>query len=587
MKMRHQNPHSNRHKIPLLGFLCLMCICFLSAENRSYLHPYPSGFGKAVWQDTVKSVLAETTVRPNRPANPKSGNKTRIDLLFAENAKSDQLSLPDVEVLVGNVRLRHDSMYMFCDSALIFKVKNSVEAFGNVHMEQGDTLFIDGDYLYYDGTTQMAQLRENVKLINKTTELTTDSLNYDRVMDLGYYFDGGVLVDSDNVLTSEWGEYSPSTKIAVFNHDVKLVNPKFTLSSDTLKYNTETKIATILGPSLIDSEDDHIYSERGSYNTQTSIAYFLNRSILANEGRRIIADSIYFNRAEEYGEAFDNVIMTDTVNMNMMMGDYCYYNDREGTAMGTKNAVAVDYSQGDSLFVHGDSLWLHTYDIHTDSVWRVIQAYHHVRAYRTDVQAVSDSMVYISKDSCLTMYAEPVIWYGNQQILGEEIKVFFNDSTIERAQVINQALAIDRFDTLHYNQISGREMTAFFQDGEVYRVDVNGNVMVIYYPIDDKDSTIIGLDYSEGSFLRMKVRERKMERGAFIGKANGVMYPLEQVPADRKHLPSFVWLDYIRPKDKNDIFVWREKKAGEHLQKSDRKPVASPRNMNIKRNSKK
>ena len=55
----------------------------------------------------------------------------------------------------------------------------------------GDTLFIYGDYLYYDGMTQIAQLRENVKMINRNTTLLTDSLNYDRLYDLGYYFDGG------------------------------------------------------------------------------------------------------------------------------------------------------------------------------------------------------------------------------------------------------------------------------------------------------------------------------------------------------------------------------------------------------------
>lgn len=142
-------------------------------------------------------------------------------------------------------------MYMYCDSALIYEKTNSFEAFSNVRMEQGDTLFIYGDYLFYDGMTQIAQLRENVKMINRNTTLLTDSLNYDRLYNLGYYFDGGTLMDEENVLTSDWGEYSPATKLSVFNHDVKLVNPRFVLTSDTLKYSTDTKIATILGPLIL------------------------------------------------------------------------------------------------------------------------------------------------------------------------------------------------------------------------------------------------------------------------------------------------------------------------------------------------
>ena len=233
----------------------------------------------------------------NQPTSQQSQKKkTKVDLLHADEGKADKLARPDVQVLVGSVKLRHVSMYMYCDSALIYEKTNSVEAFNNVRMEQGDTLFIYGDYLYYDGIAQLAQLRENVKMINRNTTLLTDSLNYDRIYDLGYYFEGGTLMDEENVLTSDWGEYSPATKQSVFNHDVKLVNPKFILTSDTLKYNTQSKIATILGPSDIVSDNNHIYSERGVYNTLTEQAELLDRSIITNGGKRMTGDSLFYDR---------------------------------------------------------------------------------------------------------------------------------------------------------------------------------------------------------------------------------------------------------------------------------------------------
>ena len=512
--------------------------------------------------------------------------KTRIDLLFAERAWTDQQVLPDVQVLIGSVKLRHDSMYMYCDSALIYEKINSVEAFGNVRMEQGDTLFIYGDYLYYDGMAQLAMLREHVRLINRTAELTTDSLNYDRVFNLGYYFTGGTLTDEDNVLISVWGEYSPATKLAVFNHEVELTNPQFVLTSDTLKYSTLTKVATILGPSDIVSEENHIYSERGIYDTNTDQAELLNRSVLTNGGRKLTGDSLFYDRRAGYGEAFDNVQMNDTVNRNMLTGDYCFYNELTENAVATRRAVAVDYSQGDSLFMHADTLRLITFNLNTDSVYREMRAYHKVRAYRTDVQAVCDSMVYNSKDSCLTMYTDPILWQGPQQLLGEEIKVYMNDSTIDWAHIISQALAIEQKDSVHYNQVSGKEMMAYFQEGEMRRVEVNGNVLVVYYPVEERDSSLIGMDYTEGSFLRMLLRDRRMERGSFIGKATGTMYPMDQIPPDKMRLPAFVWFDYIRPVDKEDIFNWRGKRADQVLQKSDRRPAASPRDMHIERTKK-
>lgn len=306
----------NRHRFLLAGLLCLFGVCLLSAQDKKK--------------------------EPEK-------KKTRVDLLHAEEAQADKVLHPDIQILIRSVKLRHDSMYMYCDSALIYEKTNSVEAFGNVRMEQGDTLFIYGDYLYYDGMSQLAMLRENVRMINRNTTLTTDSLNYDRLYNLGYYFEGGTLTDEENVLTSEWGEYSPATKISVFNHDVKLVNPKFILTSDTLKYSTATKIATILGPSDIVSDNNHIYSERGFYNTTTEQAELLDRSVLTNEGKKLTGDSIFYDRVLGYGEAFENVQMNDTINKNMLTGNYCFYNEITGSALATQRAVAIDYSQGDSL----------------------------------------------------------------------------------------------------------------------------------------------------------------------------------------------------------------------------------------------
>ena len=511
-----------------------------------------------------------------KPQQKSQKKKTKVDLLHADEGRADKMARPDVQVLIGSVKLRHDSMYMYCDSALIYENTNSVEAFNNVRMEQGDTLFIYGDYLYYDGISQLAQLRENVKMINRNTTLLTDSLNYDRIYDLGYYFEGGTLMDEENVLTSDWGEYSPSTKQSVFNHDVKLVNPKFILTSDTLKYNTVSKIATILGPSEIVSDQNHIFSERGVYNTLTGQAELLDRSILTNQGKRMTGDSLFYDRKLGYGEAFDNVVMNDSINRNMLTGDYCFYNELTDSAFATKRAVAIDYSQGDSLYMHADTLMMTTFYLNTDSVFREMRAYHKVRMYRTDLQGVCDSLVYNSKDSCVTMYTDPILWNEGQQLLGEEIKIYLNDSTIDWAHIINQALTVEMKDSLHYNQVSGKEIKAYFDSGEMRKVDVIANVLVVFYP-QEEDSTMIGMNTSQTSLLTMYLKDRKMKRMVMSPKSDGVLYPMDQIPADKMRLPTFVWFDYIRPQNKDDIFEWRGKKDGETLRKSTRKPLNSPK----------
>ena len=546
LKTNKKNKQQDRHRWLLIGFLCLFGVCLVAQNNNK------------------------------QPEN----KKTKVYLLHADEGQADKLARPDVQVLIGNVKLRHDSMYMYCDSALIFEKTNSVEAFSNVRMEQGDTLFIYGDYLYYDGMTQIAQLRENVKMINRSTTLLTDSLNYDRLYDLGYYFEGGTLMDEENVLTSDWGEYSPATKQSVFNHDVKLVNPKFVLTSDTLRYNTESKIAVILGPSNIVSDNNHIYSERGFYNTMTEQAELLDRSVLTNQGKKLVGDSLFYDRIIGYGKAFDNVKMTDSINKNMLTSDYCFYNELTDSAFATKRAVAIDYSQGpDSLFMHGDTLQLVSYNLNTDSVFRLMKAYHKVRIYRTDVQGVCDSLVYNSKDSCMTMYTDPILWNEGQQLLGEQIKIYMNDSTIDWAHIINQALTVEMKDSIHYNQVSGKEMKAYFINGDMRHIEVIGNVLTAFYP-EEKDSTMTGFNCLEGSVLHLYMKDKKMEKGLFIGKSNGTMYPMDQIPSDKLRLPTFAWFDYVRPLNKDDIFNWRGKRTTDVLKPSiDRRPKTEKRKL--------
>lgn len=517
-------------------------------------------------------LIAQVNPRRDTPQPAKS----KVYLLHSDVLKkSKDHPDPNAQILVGDVIFRHDSIYMYCDSACFYEKSNSLEAFDNVKMVQGDTLFLYGDYLFYDGNTQIAQVRNNVRMENRTTTLLTDSLNYDRIENLGYFFDGGTLMDEENVLTSDWGEYSPETKVSVFNYDVKLVNPQFTLTSDTLRYNTATKIANIVGPSNIDSEENHIYSEMGFYNTQLGQAELLNRSILTNQGKKMVGDSLFYDRNKGYGEAFEQVELTDTVNKNMLTGNYCYYNEQTGYAFATDKAVAIDYSQGDSLFMHADTLQMYTYHLNTDSMFRELRAYHKVRIFRTDVQGVCDSLVFSSKDSCLTMYRDPILWNKQQQLLGEEVRVYMNDSTIDWAHIHNQALSIEQIDSVNYNQVTGKDMKAYFKDGEMERVDVIGTVRLVYYPME-KDSTLIGMNVSETSELNIYLENRKLKKMVMKPKSNGTLYPMDQLPADKMKLNNFAWFDYIRPLNKEDIFNWRGKKAGQELKKSVRSAKPLP-----------
>ena len=494
-----------------------------------------------------------------RPAR-KAAQDKRVYLVHADVLHFDQFKNPDATILNGKVHFTHVGARLYCDSAYFYEASNSFEAFGHVRMYQGDTLSLASDYAYYDGNEQMARARYNVVLKNRKTTLYTDSLDFDRLYDNAYFFEGGKMVDGQTTLTSDWGEYNTKSKMSVFNFDVKMKSPKFYLTTDTLYYDNARSIAHIVGPSHITSGNSTIYSEQGYYDTKKDQATLMNRSVLRNQGKSMVGDSVYYDSQLGFSQAFRNVIYVDSVNKNKMTGNYGEYWENTGYAFCTDSAVAIDYSQGDSLFVHADTLKVVTFNIETDSVYRKIHAFHHVRAYRTDVQAICDSLVYNSLDSCMTMYFDPVVWNYNQQLLGDRIDVFMKDSLINRAHVIGNAFSIQQLksDTALFNQVSSKEMFAYFVDGKIHETQAKDNVLIGYY-FEEGDSVAIIYNYQETTEMRMFLKDRKLER-VWTPKTSGTMYPPNQIPAEKKRLDGFAWYNDIRPMNRHDIFVWRPNK---------------------------
>ena len=515
-------------------------------------------------------VFAMAPAKKRTPRKKQEEDK-RVYLVHSDRLHYDQYRNGDAQVLNGNVHFRHQGADLYCDSAHFYEQSNSFEAFGHVRMIQGDTLSLTSNYAYYDGNDQLAQARYNVVLKHRKSTLYTDSLDYDRLYNFGNLFEGGKLVDCNSTLTSDWGEYHTDTKQAMFYYDVQLRDKKMYLTTDSLFYDTQTSIAHIVGPSEITSGTSHIYSENGYYNTKTERSELYGRSVISDQGRTLVGDSVYHNASDGTNYAYNNVVYNDTVNKNMMTGDYCEYNDSTGYAMATQKAVTIDYSQQDSLFMHADTFKIYTFNIRTDSVYRKIHAYNKVRAYRKDIQAVCDSLVYNTKDSCMTMYKDPIIWYDDQQLLGELVKVYMRDSTIDYAHVIGQAFATDQLhDSIHFDQLSSKEMKAFFKNGEMHEFQAIDNVLSNRFYVDEEDSVITMMNHLETSLLKMFMKDRKMDR-IWTNKAKATLYPTNQIPADLNPLQGFAWFDYVRPLNKEDIFNWRPKKEGTELKEVRRR----------------
>lgn len=506
--------------------------------------------------------------QPAQHAKPEP--EERIILKHADNLRFNENEMQSAQRLSGNVVLMHKGMTMFCDSAMLYEQSQTFDAFGHVKIVQGDTLTLTGDRLHYDGETLIAEMRFNVIMTHRNQKLYTDSLYYDRLYNMGYYEEGGKLIDGKNQLTSDWGEYHTDTRQATFNYNVELINDRFKLITDTLHYDTQTKWAEVVGASNIYSNADTLYTEHGFYNSDNEQVKLYKRSKAYGRNRIMEGDTVYYDKKTGVMEAFQNVSCLDEKNKNLLTGDYAWYNELTGEAIATKNALARDFSQGkDTLYFHADTLHMYSYNLETDSAYRVLHAYFHARAYREDVQAVADSMVFHSAQKKITLFRDPIAWSDQRQIVGEEINVYLNDSTIDSVYVDRQALMIEKLDSTHFNQVGAQQMRTYFVKGEVSENRAVGNVMVVNYPLE-KDSTIIYQNYVETAEARMFMKDRKLKK-IWAPASHGFFYPIGMAPAERTRLEGFAWFDYIRPISPDDVFKWRGKKAGTALKPSKRR----------------
>lgn len=538
---------TQRHRIPIV---CILCLIAIYASAQTYLS---SQMLMSDYQIAPPQVKPQDTTRTRK----QSGQPKVIELKNTDSlSKRANVSY---QVLVGNVWFYHDGVNLYCDSSYYDEARNTFEAFSNVRMEQGDTIFLYGNYMHYDGNTQLVKVRENVRLEKDTSvTLFTDSLDYDRIANIGYYFDGGMLVDSLNELTSYWGQYEPATNIALFSDSVKLVNPQFILYSDTLRYNTQTKIATFLSPTKIVSDSGVIYTTNGWYNTETEQSLLLDQSTVVNvEGNRILrGDSMLYDKAKGFGEVFGNMFLQDTLKKVILRGHYGYYDQNTDYAMATDSAYVIEYSQKDSLFMHADTLQLQM-----DSIYRVIKGYYGVRFYRADIQGVCDSMQFNSKDSILHLYRDPVLWNQGNQLSGDTIDIFMNDSTIDLVHVKRYSFSIEQKDSIHFNQLKSRSMKVYFEDQKARRIFAEGDVKVITYA-EERDKTLTGLlTYLECSYLDILLKEGTLERLVGYPAPEGHNTPFHLLNQSQLRLEDFYWYDYLRPLDRYDIFRKVTKKS--------------------------
>lgn len=469
--------------------------------------------------------------------------QTKIEIISADELVYDQV-VGRFQRCIGNVEFKQGNMHMYCDSARFYELQNRVEAFGDIYINQPDTLDLWGDYLDYDGDKKEAKLTGDVKLTDGEMTLKTRQLNYNLGTQIGFYSTKSYIDNGEDQLESIRGTYYSNSKEFFFKDSVKLTNPEYTMTSDTLRYNTETTLARFYGPTYIRSEENTIFCKYGWYNTDKEISQFSKGAYIEGKENRLTADSIVYYRNTGWGYAFGNIVLIDTVQEVTIKGDTGTYQRFEKITLVTGNPMAIKKMDDDSLF-----LWADTLRDETDSLdRRVLHAYRGVKMYKSDVQSVADSLVYNFTDSTINEFYNPCVWTDSSQITGDTIVIYRNSEGIDRVRAFNNAFIIEKDSNNFYNQISGKKLNAHFTNGKLNRVKVLGNGQSIYYAQQDSASYAGVNSVVCGNMVIYFNTENKVNSITFLSQPKATFFPLEDFPTSESKLKGFEWKTALKPK---------------------------------------
>ncbi|GGD10932.1 hypothetical protein GCM10011368_11170 [Hyunsoonleella pacifica] len=498
-------------------------------------------------------------------------SQQKIEIKYSGFLTYDENKYPGARILTRDdseqVHIFHGGTDMWCDKAYYYGSDNFIEAYGNVKMIQGDTINMTSKYVEYSGENQLAFASGDVILTDPSSTITTDTLYFDRERQQAFYRSYGTVVkDSSGTITSKIGRYYMQEKKYRFIEDVVLTNPEAKIVTDYFDFYSDTGYAYLFGPSTITTEESVTYCEKGYYDTKAKTGYAMKNAKIDYDGKEIVGDSLYFDQNRNFSSATNNIKITDTLNNSVVKGHHAEVFKAKDSIYITKRAYAITEQEGDSLYIHGDTLM-----VTGTPEKRITRVFRNVKLYKSDLSGKADS-IHVNHESGLTQLIninapgsnaafstarKPILWNLGNQMTGDTIHL---QSDTERDKmdsliVFNHAFLISK-DTLGngFNQINGKKLVGLFNDkNELYHVDIIKNAQSIYY-LRDENGDLVGIDKSKSGLINILIHDNAIEEVRKINQVDGTIYPESEFPKNDKILKGFDWREEERLNSVEDLF---------------------------------
>lgn len=298
-------------------------------------------------------------VVPQQQTQPSNDTIKEFEIIRGPSMRSIKIdSATTLQTLAGGAIVKQGSTLFNSDSAVINPTAHTLEAFGNVVINQADTVHIYCQYLKYYGIEKTAYLKKSVRLTNKSGTLYTDTLNYNLQTGVGNYFNGGKIIQGKSVITSTEGTYYNDTKDIYFKKDVKLDEPEKHIRADSLLYNMQTHQSTFISNTNIKTPEVEINTTQGNYDLNTGNAFFTSRTTIKDSSNRLYsANNMALENKTGNAQLEGNAVIIDTAGGYTIIANQIFINKKNNSFLATRKPVLILKQKDDSTFIAADTIF--------------------------------------------------------------------------------------------------------------------------------------------------------------------------------------------------------------------------------------
>ncbi len=476
--------------------------------------------------------------------------------------------------LTGNVEFFHKGSTLKADVVIWHQNENYVEAIGKARLSNPDGSTITSEEMQYNSNTQIGIASKNVVLKDPKQTIRTEKLFYERLANKAYFNTGGTISDASNTMYTQNATYDLTNKQINFDGNVSINSKDYTIDGKNIIQDQISNTAYFSGPTFIRNKknpSNYVYTESGKYEMNSKMAYLNKNSRIHYNNKILRGKEMTYSQLSGYGKAIGNVELHDPQEKRLIRGNYGEIFEKKDSAVIWDKAYAVKAMERDSAYFGAEKIiaWQKLLPSNPGKK-SFLRAYRQARFFKSNAQARADSLSFNETDGILHLTGKPILWNGPRQASGNDLKAYINTETeqIDSLHIIGNGFVIAKADSLsmnnEFNQIKGREIRVYFQNNEMQKANVLGNAQSIVFvdentsensSSENQQNTLrFGLAKSTCGIIQALFEARTVQIIECSIGANTNVFPMSRVTEEVKFFPDFNWNTTDRLKIWQDIF---------------------------------